>query len=413
VLEKRCTCCEKFVSYSNLARHKKHCRSDDEQAIQVMEPPAIEPPADQQKVLRVAYLAAVWTDGLPLGQYFGHLDERFPQEFHRNVAKDPSGDSRSVDSYDAIWGTIFATNVRFQLVHVYRTLDEVMDAINKNELPDGGLDLLVLGNWIHPLCARDEDSGKGIAEGFLNTLRNLELESSVLTFPPLDYAWHFAQKAHHYVPLQRFPLPSGAFVIPTIVVPRQFRWKQAVQEFALLHNTGRVIFKRELSEISKHVLKADVNAIPKLPGRDKDGGFRWMVQPLLTEFDEYREMRMYVIDGRCRWGSATRFVSDGNGGVSVETNPVAVGRLSWTEAGQEAAELAERIVASLCTVHGHVGRFLRVDMVRRREGGWWINELEFYGNAFIHFEAFDNASEMLEDVVNATRKWISSLVVPY
>jgi hypothetical protein len=231
-----------------------------------------------QKVLRVAYLAAVWENGLPLGQYFGHLNERFAQEFHRHVIKDPSGDSKSVDSYDAIWGTIFATDARFKLVHVYRKLDEVIDAVNKYELPDG-IDLLVLGNWIHPLCARDEEHGKGIAEKFLNTLRNLELEASVLIFPPLDYAWHFAQKAHFYVPLQRFPLPLGAFVIPTIAVPQQRqqrRWKQTVEEFVQHHDTELIVFKRELSEISKHVLKADVSSIPKLPGRDKDDGFRWM-----------------------------------------------------------------------------------------------------------------------------------------
>jgi hypothetical protein len=231
-LEVFCGECKTFVNYSNVSRHKKHCRGDagdeEQQPIAVEEAPQVE---GEQKVLRVAYLAAVWTDGLPLGQYFGHLDERFPQELHRHVIKDPSGDSKSVDSYDAIWGTIFATDTRFQLVHVYRKLDEVIDAVNKYELPDGGLDLLVLGNWIHPLCARDEEHGKGIAEKFLNTLRNLELESNVLIFPPLDYAWHFAQKAHFYVPLQRFPLPPDAFVIPTIVVPRQFRWKQTVQEF--------------------------------------------------------------------------------------------------------------------------------------------------------------------------------------
>jgi hypothetical protein len=412
-LEKRCSGCEKFVSYSNAGKHKKRCRSDAGDKEQ--QPLAVE---EEQKVLRVAYLAAVWTDGLPLGQYFGHLNERFPRDFHRHVIKDPSGDSKSVDSYDAIWGTIFATDAQFQLVHVYRTLDEVMDAISDNnyQLPDGGLDLLVLGNWIHPLCARDEEHGKGIAEKFLNTLRNLELESNVLIFPPLDYAWHFAQKAHFYVPLQRFPLPSDAFVIPTIAVSQQRRWKQTVEDFASLHNTELIVFKRELSEISKHVLKGDVSSIPKLPGRDKDDGFRWMAQPLLDEFDAYPEMRMYVVDGICRWGVATRFVSDGNGGVSVDMSPVAVGRRMWTEeGGQEAALLAEQIVAALCVVHGSAGagRFLRVDMIRRRLGGWWINELEFFGNAFVHFDVFDNASEMLGDIVSSTKKWLFSLVLPH
>jgi hypothetical protein len=126
----------------------------------------------------------------------------------------------------------------------------------------------------------------------------------------------------------------------------------------------RIVIKRELSEISKHVIKADIDSIPKLPGRDKDGGFRWMVQHRVSEFDEHHEMRMFVIDGRCRWGVATRCSSpDGTEGVIVETNPVAVGRRMWTEGGQEAADLAERIVSALCTTQAHVGRFLRVDMM--------------------------------------------------
>ena len=57
----------------------------------------------------------------------------------------------------------------------------------------------------------------------------------------------------------------------------------------------------------------------------------------------------------------------------------------------------------------HAGKFLRVDMVKRHDGGWWINELEYFGNAFIHFEAFDNASEMLDRIVTCIAGWMLEL----
>jgi hypothetical protein len=50
-LEKRCSGCEKFVSYSNAGKHKKRCRSDagdeEQQPLAVGEPPQVE---GEQKV---------------------------------------------------------------------------------------------------------------------------------------------------------------------------------------------------------------------------------------------------------------------------------------------------------------------------------------------------------------------------
>jgi hypothetical protein len=162
------------------------------------------------------------------------------------------------------------------------------------------------------------------------------------------------------------------------------------------------MLKREMSETSKHVLKVKVGAIGALSGRTS--GFRWMAQPVLQEFSAGCEFRMFVINGRCKWGVATRFVDDDDG-VVLEKMPCAPGRKAWESGGKEAALVAEQVV-EIVSKDIHAAKFLRVDMVKRNGGGWWINELEYFGNAFIHFESFDNAPEMLDEVVGCVVSWL-------
>jgi hypothetical protein len=166
------------------------------------------------------------------------------------------------------------------------------------------------------------------------------------------------------------------------------------------------MLKRELSETSKHVLRVKASAIGALTGRTS--GFRWMAQPVLEEFAVDREFRMYVINGTCKWGVATRFVNEDNGGgVILEKIACAPGRKMWDKGGgKEAAIIAAQVVEVVSQEAVYASKFLRVDMVRRKGGGWWINELEYFGNAFIHFESFDNAPEMLEQVVAGVTSWL-------
>jgi hypothetical protein len=139
-----------------------------------------------------------------------------------------------------------------------------------------------------------------------------------------------------------------------------------------------------------------------------------MAQPLLSEFDKYPEFRMYVINGRCCWGVATRFVKDDDeegGGVTLEKNACAPGRKAWeVDGGKEAAFVAEQVVKAVSQEMVHASLFLRVDMVKREGGGWWINELEYFGNAFIHFEAFDNSPDMLDEMIGCVSSWVELLV---
>lgn len=74
--------------------------------------------------------------------------------------------------------------------------------------------------------------------------------------------------------------------------------------------------------------------------------------------------------------------------------------------------MAEQVVAVVAQDMTHAARFLRVDMVARRDGtGWWVNELEFFGNASIHLEAFDNSNEMLDRVAQCLLSWVSARAV--
>ena len=197
----------------------------------------------------------------------------------------------------------------------------------------------------------------------------------------------------------RFPLNTSVKVIPTFVVPSGHRWKPQVLEFAKKNNAKTIVMKRELSDGGNHVLKMDTNALEHLKGRHE---FRRIAQPFFFEFSEHPEMRMYVIDGKCTFGCMTRFVDKPDGSRHMSTVATTPGRRTWLkEGGQEAAAAAEHVVQIIARDQAHALRFLRVDLIRRNDGsgGWWLNELEYFGNAHI-LEGFDHASELLDLILN-------------
>ena len=136
-----------------------------------------------------------------------------------------------------------------------------------------------------------------------------------------------------------------------------------------------------------------------------------MVQPWVPEFAGGSEMRMYVLDGKCSFGLMTRFEPDG-GGVTMAAT--ASGRRNWLEpgGGRDAALAAEYVVDAVRHDQVGAGRFLRVDLVRQRGDPrrWWLNELEFFGNAQLMWEVFDNPADLLQDTVLCTKNWIRSIV---
>jgi hypothetical protein len=428
-LKKKCFQCSRMVSYSNVARHTKTClekgvgvgiverkrKKEDEDEEEEEEEQEEEQKKEEEKEekeqveqtpLTVGFLCSEWNVDLgimPSGQYFGALHEDFPKHFQKLEIDDPTGQMIMVDAYDAIWGTLFAVKSKsFKLVHTFRCLDEVFTVRSWSS----SINILVIGNWAHHVALKDNLNGKSLALDMYHRLQDLEIQEKVRIFPPLDYVWCFAQKVHYYNKLSYLRLPKDSHVIPTIAVSKEHAWKKKLLVFAEELDVKELMLKRELSEMSKHTIKMKVNSLQTLEGRSS--GFNWMAQPVLNEFSVGPEFRMFVIEGTCKWGVATRFIHDGDG-VSLEKVACAPGRRAWDfEGGSEAARVAEKIVKIVSSnMSTHAARFLRVDMVKRnRNGGWWINELEYFGNAFIHFESFDNASEMLGLLVECVDAWL-------
>lgn len=410
-LEKMCNRCNKFTSYSNFAKHR--CGGG------VVE--------TQPRKLRFVCLGSGWRldphdcgrfGVVPMGQYRDPLPNGFPTDLFRQIpVLDPSGDSTGIDAYDAIWGYIGMDTKNYELVRSFRTLDELMSAVKSRSLPEG-LDFLAMGEWIHPMIYETES--RKMVEEALHTLRNLEIDAKLRIFPPLDYVWFFAQKVLYCSHLGQWIDKSlNARPIPMIVVPSGHFWKQQMQEFAASHSSKSLMFKRDLSDGKKHAIPMEVSSLTGLPGRSE---FRWMAQPFLTEFTDFPEMRMYVLRGKCSFGVMTKF--DANDCITMTAT--APGRRNWEEkyGGAEAASIAEKVVEIVSQDHAGAKFFMRVDLIRRRtrdaggvggvggvgDFGWWINELEFFGNAYLLLEAFDNATDLLEDMVEMTKHWIRSMI---
>lgn len=402
-LERLCEGCNKFSNYANFNVHRKACKHKQVAAVVAA--------VQKKKKVRFAFLASSWSYEKgqepvgPLGQYCGELPAGFPKDIRRKEIMDPSGDNSFVDVYDALWGSL-ALDADFELMHVFHSLDDVIANAGNHH----NLDLLIVGDWIYPSMGESDS-----AEKMHQVLQNLEMDCCNLrVFPPLEYAWYFAHKARFLTRLAKMPLnPQLVKPIPTLPVSTGHVWKPEVKEFAKEHGVEKVMLKRDFSDRGRHVKEMDANALGALAGRDS---IRWFAQPFLTEFSVNPEMRMYVIDGKCTFGCITRFVNKEDGSGHLSTVATAPGRQTWTCAGggKEAAAVAEHVVRIIGRDQAHALRFLRVDLVRRGDNiGWWLNELEFFGNAHILLEVFDNAPELLELILASTKKWIKEAIINF
>lgn len=410
-LERLCIQCNIFVSYSNFKVHK--CVGEVA-AGQAPLHPLIRPV--ECRKLRFAVLGSGWAldkgdpskySVLPMGEYKEHLPDGFPKELFRFIKHSTKDDPDTIlDVYDAVWGQV-SMDKDYHLVCVYNSLPDLLLAMKERTIPSD-LDFLFVGEWIHPTVYSTE-SFTAVQELFTN-LCNLEVESGLRIFPPPEYCWFFARKAHYYRRLQfLLPFSLSVRVIPTVVVSKDHNWKGLIREFAKKHRAKQIVFKRELSDLKRHHSVMDVKSLGALENRSQ---FNWLAQPFIPEFGHHFEMRMYVLQGKCTFGVMTKFSShDG----SISLTCTAPGRKNWDEprGGREAALIAENIVDAIRRDQAGAGHFLRVDLVRRddsEENQWWLNELEFFGNASLMLEAFDNADDQLNDVVTCVKLWIRDLI---
>lgn len=388
-----CARCGSPVAYGYVAGHEKKCQKKQR--------------VEDPRVVRFAYLASDWKLNPdkksneaflvpPRGQLWDipHGFAPAAGETHLRVhrVKDPS--MRGVewmDTYDGLFAKV-AANDQFELVKVFQSWDEVKRALRQWKEK---VDVLVLGNWIMKVMEEEGDPSE-----WLERLRWFELENQCRVFPPLDYAVHFSRKELYYHETSRVLSHGVVRCIPTMFIsPSVSSWKATVRAFASKHKVQRVVFKRSLSECKKHVVVQEVAGL-KAPF---DKGPAWLVQPFITDFQERNEVRLYVLNGKFAFGAETRFEEEGVAAAAARVFP-------FSRDDDSAIQAAEAVVRAVALSQADAGRFMRVDMIWcEADQVWLLNELEFFGNAYIHTEVLQDAYEVLPVLVECVEDWMRSV----
>ncbi len=401
-LEAACSLCDKYFSYGHVKAHeaKRNCLGS-----QVDEPP---------ELVNFAYWASNWElNGEtafavgPRGQLWDGLPKGCPKKHGLRVhrVKDPSMKGMEwMDAYDAVYAHI-AADPSFNLVKVFHRWADVADAVEgilsggKSSLK--GVDVLVVGNWVHQVSLGQ--TSLDVPLQWLERLRTFELLSGCRVFPPIDYCISFARKEIGWQLQERCVshAPHGR-PIPTMVVcpASDAGWRERACAFAKEHAAQRLVFKRSVSECKRDVEVVDVKRLETLAL--SPGNLCWIVQPFIAEFATHTELRLYIVEGKFLFGVSSIF---GEGGSEMSLFPFGPGRRDgeWDE---RAVQLAENVVSKVSQHQAHAARFMRVDMVRCSNGGWFVNELEYFGNAYLHFEVIDDSYEAFPTLVACVKSWM-------
>jgi hypothetical protein len=282
------------------------------------------------------------------------------------------------------------------------------------------VDVLVIPNWVHDLVLKD-GGGTGTVVEWMQKLSKLELECNVRIFPPLDYSTYFAFKDQYYRHLVRTSMPMG---IPLEAIPTTFisatqrGWKDQVRTFAATHGASAVALKRSVSERRDHVHLMETSEIESFSLTDRGAnGLAWLAQPKLEQFQEHNEIRLYVVGGKVLWGATSNFHSTGeNDDNDEKASSSSIALFSFgrdRRGGEWDARLipaVERLVEMVSQrLQTHARHFLRVDLIKKQSGAWYINELEPFGNAFLHFEVVDDGYELFPTLVDQVKLWMREL----
>ena len=407
-LQQTCPKCGKNKSYAHFKAHEKKCRATTTTTTPHT-PPSL---SLRHSVIRFAYWASDWElNGMhnkkafripPRGQLWDGLPVGVPKKhgFRVHTVKERSVRGMQwMDAYDAIFAAIATDTEAFRLVHVYHTWAEVLRALEDPITTLKGLDVLVLGNWAHQVTTTAAAADAILPLNWLERLRAVELQSGCRIFPPLDYCFTFARKELVQRFIERCASPPSCKAIPsTIVLSGQ--WSQTHEAFVQGHPT--VVLKRSVSEACNHVQRVKTS---KVGAAFAFGALPWLVQHVVPEFEEHNELRLYIVRGRFLWGVSSSFRE---GDEAMVLQPFAAGRVG-SDWNLEAIQVAESLVAALAQHHAHAARFLRIDMVRCNDangGGWYINELEFFGNAHLHLDVADDAHTIFPVLVEHVKEWM-------
>jgi hypothetical protein len=404
-----CEKCKKNISYAYIAIHQAGCQAGQE---------SNDGSGNRGAVLRFAVVASDWklqpdAPGFsisPKGQYWDGLPESYrgPPQWRVHEAQDPSMSAQAwMDSYDALFAHI-ACDARFELVKVFAGgWAEFHAALQEKRLAkmlrEAAVDLMVVGNWAH-------DSGD--ARGTRQRLLQLEMEANVRIFPPMDYLECFTHKERYYPRLARFgPLrmvdTAVLHCIPTwIIAPGVVRWKREVTDAFAGTTAKTIVLKRSLSEQKQHFKMVDLDALDSvsLPqDRASEDGIAWLAQPKIDSFEQHDELRLYIVNGKLLWGVTSNFRSAN--GMNLFAFGKGLRGGEWNEHLVRAVQLlVDTIVVPRLQTHAR--HFIRVDLIKKSAGEWYINELEPFGNAFLHFEVASDAYETFPVLVDQVKRWM-------
>ena len=411
-----CRFCEKWLSSASVSLHELKCmkrpvqktaetdkrREEDEDGEEDVENSAKKKKKEKKAVLRVLYVASTRNAELVRGSHF--VEEKSASTWLDFCeVTDGRVGGYLVDVYDAIAASL-EEECAIEIVATLRNRAQLRDAIAKKETLAEGADLLFWPNWMFESGRDGDKSNMDAVLQWVELLRQYETSQKCLIFPPIDYCHLFGRKELWFgIAQHRFPKTGPFRLIPTHVVfgPWTDREISNVRSLAQKNNALRLVFKRTIGERSERVydcVDSDLNEQQMAMLKKKGlGKFPFLVQPFLNDFYKFPEYRVYVIDGGEYLFGVQSWIEKGEIKYS-----------SFKEKGCDDEDEARAVACSVAKLfQREANHFLRVDLVRSFEGGWWINELEFFGNAHILLSVHGN--EVLARLTKTIKEWINSV----
>jgi hypothetical protein len=151
----------------------------------------------------------------------------------------------------------------------------------------------------------------------------------------------------------------------------------------------------------------NVSSLPglKLANRGADG-FTWMLQPKVDQFAQFNEIRMYLVGGKVLWAVSSS-AREEDGSLFLSAIGKGLRGSDWSEQLVSAVESMVELLSTRAQVHSR--HFLRVDLVKKDNGSWYVNELEPFGNTSLHLEVMSDAPLLFSELVNCIKNWMMEL----
>jgi hypothetical protein len=324
-----------------------------------------------------------------------------------------AGDESWIDTYDAVMGLVAAKheNVELHIVD-FQTLVDAVRGVPSKSWPEK-VDVLVPGNWLLNYGRTAACNDARDLQSFRMELLNFQMAQSLLVIPPVAHAWHFDAK-HEYLPEAQQLCRSQQSLqdLKVNVVPFQIVWENTkkclatVRGFGDFGSHGTFVSKRSHSGSCVGVTKHENydNWAAKLLKRKTRLPFPEIVQRYELLYESQCEFKMFVVNGKCRYGSKTK---NARGEFSYESVHAHSPWL-WPQQGVFAARIAEEVCRLVGKTRPGANHFLRVDLLctnllEAASTEWFLNELEYFGDAHIPIDNFDGETglHLLDALVDA------------